>query len=146
MLLMLFYGICDSTADPYCSRLQIGKTGTRFFGCCGFLILFHLQKLCFFNIWFMGLAPLIPVGSRLQIVKTGTQPFGCRGFLILFHLQKLCFWREIKLKNRFQLHWKRFYLLDVTAEGFKPPTLRAEIWCAIQLRHAAICLRKQVSH
>ena len=25
----------------------------------------------------------------------------------------------------------------VTAKGFKPPTLRAEIWCAIQLRHAA---------
>ncbi len=29
------------------------------------------------------------------------------------------------------------FLLVVTAKGFKPPTLRAEIWCAIQLRHEA---------
>ncbi len=29
--------------------------------------------------------------------------------------------------------------MNVPAEGFKPPTLGAEIRCAIQLRHAGLC-------
>ena len=32
-------------------------------------------------------------------------------------------------------------LISVTPTGFKPVTARAEIWCAIQLRHGAILLR-----
>ena len=61
-------------------------------------------------------------------------------FYCFTRMCKLCSF-EIKNPDTILSIW--IYHL-VTPEGFKPPTLRAEIWCAIQLRHGASFSRQSV--